>query len=336
MDLMPDLEVAGINSSFDTAATAGAAPAVEEAVQVQVVEPADQQQESVLAAAERVLGLLAGLPEGSCPPGAFGSAHLSVAGACFELGDVARAEASYRRASELIAPGEAEYFEAILGLGLCLDQMGRLDESRRLYEELIRDTRAAESYRRIARRNMLYAEAVATFARAEFDAARALFVKALTLHPGDDDFRSDILLWVGACHARLGQYAAAREAYAELLTLPEAQESVKGQARQWCVFAEGQLHFAARRFQEARAKFEEILANRGVANEFRSGVTLMVAHCCAQLREYSRASRNYRYILKTRNATVAQKSEARRARRALPGFAERWVRGFVSRLGWNF
>ena len=289
--------------------------------------------ERALDAAGQLVELLATLPDDSASHHLSGAAHLAAADTFFEAGDMDRAERSYRRAVRLCDPGTADRHQGLLGLGLSLDHLGRTEESRVLYQEILDDPGGRESERLVARRNLVYADGVAYFARGDFEAARASFSKALTLHPTDDDFRSDILLWVGACSAQLRQFAAAREAYAELLSSPGAHDSVKAQARQWCAFAEGQLHFAARRYRDARAKFEEILARRGAANEFRSGVALMVAHCCFQLRDYSQARRRYRSVLKAGNASQAQKHEARKARRAMPGVFERWYRTFASLLG---
>lgn len=289
-----------------------------------------------LEAAGKVVELLSAWPDDASFHRSGGAAYLAAADTFYEVGDIDRAEASYRRAMQMCDPGSAGRYEALLGLGLSLDHLGRSDESRLLYQEIIADPGARELDRLVARRNMIYAEGVNYFARGEFEAARASFNKALTLHTReDDDFRSDILLWVGACSAQLGQFAAAHEVYAEVVASTGAHDSVKAQASQWCAFAEGQLHFAARRYQDARAKFEEILARRGVANEFRSGVALMAAHCCLQLREYTQASRRYRSVLKAGSASQAQKREARQARRALPGVIERWYRTFARRLGWN-
>ena len=136
-------------------------------------------------------------------------------------------------------------------------------------------------------------------------------------------------MWVGACHTQFGQFAAAGETYTDLFGSRGAHESVKTQANQRHVFAEGQVLLAARRYQEARNKFEELLRNRGAGNKFRREVQLMVAHCCFHLAEFGQASRRYRQILKTRNASAEQKSEAQEWRSALPGFFERLVRLFV-------
>lgn len=261
------------------------------------------------------------------------SAHLALASACYELGDFERAEGGYRQAAELYAETAPERMEALLGLGLCLDHRGLSGQSRVIYTAVLAAPGVSAAYKAVARRNLVYADGVACFSRGEFEAARAAFFKALSLHPSDDDFRSDILLWVGACSAKLGQFAAARDAYADLLGSTGTHESVKAQASQWCAFAEGQMHFAARRYADARAKFEEILARRGVANEFRNGVKLMAAHCCVQLRDYGPASRRYRQVLKTSSASQAQKSEARKARRAVPGVVERWFRLVSGLLG---
>lgn len=288
--------------------------------------------EQALDAAALLVELLAALPDDSPQHQLNGAAHLAAAGTFYEVGDIDRAERSYRRALSLCDPGTADRYEALLGLGLSLDHLGRSDESRQLYQEILADPMARDGDRVVARRNLIYSDGVNYFARGDFEAARASFNKALTLHPDDGDFRSDILLWVGACSAQLGQFAAAHEAYAELVASSSVHDSVKSQARQWCALAEGQLHFAARRYRDARAKFEEILAVRGVTNEFRSGVALMAAHCCLQLREYTQAKRRYRSVLKAGNASQAQKREARQAWRAAPGMFERWYRTFASLL----
>ena len=261
-------------------------------------------------------------------------AHALTARALYESADFSRAADGYRAAIELRrGPGGLVHFEAVLGLGLCLDHLGNYAESERLYQQVINAGTASETQKMAARRNLVYAAAVRSFGATEFAAAQALFAKALTLHPNDDDFRSDILMWLGACHSQLGHFAAAGETYTDLLSSGGAHESVKTQASQCQVFAEGQLHFAARRYQEARSKFEELLKRRGTGNQFRSGAMLMLAHCCFHLSDYRQASRRYRHILKTRNASADQKREARQWRRAVPGLLERILRSFGSRLG---
>ena len=264
------------------------------------------------------------------------AAHASAAEACYEMADFAQAAALYRDAArEYRAIDSAAYLDSLLGLGLCLDHLGNHKESELIYGQVIEAGNAAASQRAAAKRNLVYAAGVRYFAGADFAAAQACFAKALTLNPDDDDFRSDILMWVGACQSQLGHFAAAGETYTDLLSSHGAHDSVKSQASQWQVFAQGQVHFAARRYQEARGKFEEILGRRGTANEFRSGVTLMLAHCYFHLSEYRQASRRYRQILKTRNASPEQKIEARQWRRALPGLMERCLRSFRNPLGWG-
>ena len=261
-------------------------------------------------------------------------AHAITARALYESADFSRAADGYRQAIELHrGQSVPAHFEALLGLGLCLDHLGNYTESERLYQQVIKAGAASEAQKIAARRNLVYAAAVRSFACADFAAAQALFAKALTLHPNDDDFRSDILMWLGACHSQLGQFAAAGETYTDLLSSGGAHESVRTQASQCQVFAEGQLHFAARRYQEARSKFEELVKRRGSGNQFRSGAMLMLAHCCFHLSDYRQASRRYRHILKTRNASPDQKREARQWRRAVPGLLERILRSFGSRLG---
>ncbi len=261
-------------------------------------------------------------------------AHAIIARALYESADFSRAADAYRQAIELNRTlDDTAHIDALLGLGLCLDHLGNYSESERLYNQVINARAASSVHRMAARRNLVYASAVRSFGAADFAAAQALFAKALTLHPNDDDFRSDILMWLGACHSQLGHFAAAGETYTDLLASGGAHESVKTQATQCQVFAEGQVHFAARRYQEARGKFEEILKRRGSGNQFRSGAMLMLAHCCFHLSDYRQASRRYRHILKTRNASPEQKREARQWRRAVPGLLERILRSFGSRLG---
>ena len=263
-------------------------------------------------------------------------AHALAAEASYDMADFARAAESYRHAALGYRNIDAAvHIDALLGLGLCLDHLGQHTESELVYGQVLESDTAAPSQKAAAKRNLVYAAGVRYFANADFAASQACFAKALTLNPDDDDFRSDILMWMGACQSQLGHFAAAGETYTDLLSSHGAHESVKSQASQWQVFAQGQVHFAARRYQEARGKFEEILKRRGTANEFRSGVTLMVAHCYFHLCEYRQASRRYRQILKTRNASPQQKTEARQWRRALPGLIERLVRSFRNPLGWG-
>jgi tetratricopeptide (TPR) repeat protein len=293
--------------------------------------------EQILAMSAALLTSIGNLPESSAERTRWeGQAHDLTAQAAYSSADFYRATDSFRQACRCYEGDDwPAYFEAQLGLGLCLDHLGHFEESQRLNRSIIGSPQAAPSQKAVAKRNLIYAEGVRSFSAADFGAAQACFAKALSLHPGDDDFRSDILMWMGACHSQLGQFAAAEETYSDLLTSDGTHDSVKHQANQWRAFAEGQVHFAARRYQEARVKFEEILKRRGTANEFRSGVTLMLAHCCFHLCDYGQARRRYRHILKTRNASREQKEEARQWRRALPGLLERCLRVFGHHLGWG-
>ena len=247
----------------------------------------------------------------------------------YEMADFPLAAEAYERAGLLYEGLDAaSYVDSLLGLALCMDHLGRNAESETLNKRVIANRTASVAQKAIAQRNLIYAEGVRNFANTEFAAAHASFAKALTLHDEDDDFRSDILMWMGACHSQLGQFAAAGDTYTDLLSSQGAHESVKSQASQRQAFAEGHLLFAARRYREARSKFEELLRQRNTASEFRSGVQLMLAHCCFHLSDYGQANRRYRQILKTRNASQDQKREARQWRRAVPGWLERLVRSF--------
>ena len=250
--------------------------------------------------------------------------------AAYEKADFQPAAEAYQRACRLYDGLDDEsYIDSMLGLGLCLDHLGRSEESEGLNVEVINSPVANVTQKAIARRNVVYAEGVRNFTNADFAAAHASFAKALTLYPDDDDFKSDILMWLGACHTQLGQFAAAGETYSDLLSSHAAHESVKTQASQHSAFAEGQVLFAARRYRDARNKFEELLKNRSDANEFRNDVVLMLAHCSFHLADFGQARCRYRQILKTRDASPEQKLEAREWRNALPGFFERLLRIFV-------
>lgn len=288
------------------------------------VESADSKRLEALEKATRELETATGLAEA-----------LRLSGdLLYEHGDFASAGEAFQAAVE--TPGAPEWvrLDSRLGLGLCLDHQGRHDEAGECNREVIRSTGATSEQVAAARRNLVYAAGVRHFAESDFAAAHACFAKALTLHPGDDDFRSDILMWLGACHGQLGQYAAARDAYADLVGNQSTHDAVRGQAAVWKDFAEGQVLFTERRYQQARQKFEGILARRNVGNEFSSGVRLMLAHCLFHLSEYTQARRNYRQILKTRNASTEQKAEARRWRNAVPGLVERLARAFGRRWSW--
>ncbi len=252
----------------------------------------------------------------------------------YEHGDFAAAAEAFQGAVELPGEPAGVRLESLLSLGLCLNHQGLHDEASRCDREVIDSPLASAEQVAAARRNLVYAEGVRRFAEADFAAAHACFAKALTLHPGDDDFRSDILMWLGACHGQLGQYAAARDAYQDLVVNRSTHVAVRGQAAVWKEFAEGQVLFTERDYQQARQKFEGILARRPAANEFLSGVRLMLAHCLFHLREYTQAGRNYRHILKTRNASREQKAEARRWRGAIPGIVERLTRAFGRHWNW--
>jgi len=252
----------------------------------------------------------------------------------YDHGDFAMAAEAFRGAVGTAGVPEAVQLDCLLGLGLCLDHQGLHDEAQGCHREVIASA-GASSEQLAARRNLVHADGVRHFAEADFASAHASFAKALTLHLGDDDFRSDILMWLGACHGQLGQYATARDAYQDLVGNRSTHEAVRGQAVVWKEFAEGQVLFTERRYQQARQKFQGILARRSVGNEFSSGVRLMLAHCLFHLREYGQARRNYRQILKTRNASRAQKIEAHRWRKAVPGLLERLARAFERRWNWG-
>lgn len=252
-----------------------------------------------------------------------------VADGYYDIADFPKAAEAYREARRLYEGSDsALYMDATLGLALCLDQMGEHGEAESLHNLVIESSRASDSQKNAARRNRVYADGMRNFGAAEFATAHACFAKALELHAVDDEFRSDILMWMGACHSQLGQFAAAGETYTELAAIRMANESVKAKASQRQVYAEGQLHFAAGRYHEARGKFEEVLSQRGSVNEFRSGAMLMLAHCCFHLSDYRQAGRRYRQILETGNATAEQQREAREWRRALPSLLRRCLRLF--------
>ncbi len=88
---------------------------------------------------------------------------------------------------------------AMLGLGLCLDQLGRYDEAGAAYRSVLDSAGASEEQKKSARRNLAYGEGMRAFSAGDFTSAQANFVKALTLQPDDDAFRGDILKWLSAC-----------------------------------------------------------------------------------------------------------------------------------------
>ena len=89
--------------------------------------------------------------------------------------------------------------DALLGLALCLDQLGRDQEAADVYRRLLASPEADEQQKNAARRNQAYGEGMRHFAAGDFSAARAGFVKALTLQPEDDAFRTDVLRWLAVC-----------------------------------------------------------------------------------------------------------------------------------------
>lgn len=89
--------------------------------------------------------------------------------------------------------------ESLLRLALSLDHLEHYAESENLYRQVLEAQSASESQRAAARRNLAYAEGIRHYATAEFSAAHTCFVKALTLQPEDDEFRHDVLRWLGAC-----------------------------------------------------------------------------------------------------------------------------------------
>jgi tetratricopeptide (TPR) repeat protein len=249
--------------------------------------------------------------------------------AAYDRADFPAAAESYKAASALYESLDPPSFiDSLLGWALCLDHLGCSDEGAEVHRRVIVSAAASPAQKNAARRNLVYAAGVRNFGNADFAAAHACFAKALALQEADDDFRSDILMWLGACHSQMGQFAAAEETYHDLMVSDGAHESVKSQASQHQTFAEGHLLFGARRYKEAQGKFEKLLRVTGAGNEFRGSVTLMLAHCSFHLAEFGQASRRYRQILKTRNASPEQKNEARQWRRALPGLLVRGLRLF--------
>jgi len=89
--------------------------------------------------------------------------------------------------------------ESLLRLAHSLDHHEDYAESEDLYRQVSKPNPPAIFQRAAARRNLAYSEGIRHYATGEFSAAHACFVKALTLRPEDDEFRHDLLRWLGAC-----------------------------------------------------------------------------------------------------------------------------------------
>ena len=96
-------------------------------------------------------------------------AHWLEAHSAYDMGDFARAADSYREASQRYNGLDSEsYIDSTLGLGLCLDHLGRSDESEQLNLLVINSAVASPTQKAIARRNVVYAEGVRNFTNADF------------------------------------------------------------------------------------------------------------------------------------------------------------------------
>lgn len=250
--------------------------------------------------------------------------------AAYEMGDFPRSAEAYRAASLLYEDLDAaSYFDALLGLALSLDHLGQHRESLEHNRRVLEARSASAKQKADAQRNISYAEAVRCFSNAEFAAAQAQFTKALDLDAENGDFRSDILMWLAACHTQLGQFAAAGATYADLLATAGTHDVLRTEVSQRHTLAEANVLFAARRYNDARSKYEELLRRCDAADEMASGARLMLAHCCFQLSEYGQARRRYREILQARGASAEQKREAHQWYRAIPGWLQRLLRSFA-------
>jgi tetratricopeptide (TPR) repeat protein len=127
----------------------------------------------------------------------------------------------------------------------------------------------------------------------------------------DSDYWSAVL-WLGSCHEGLGAYDKARSFYYEVINSPHASEVNKTTTQQALRRTLAKIFYESGKYEEAAAKYEEVLGYYPDNDSDRWKTMISLACCYKGLAAYTKEPECYRKVLASRHATDHDKSLARR------------------------
>lgn len=148
----------------------------------------------------------------------FGVIYMSLAAACYELGDLRGAEAAYEEVVNTQHEDSPYYCGAQLGIGHCYQAARTYAKAQTCFERVLASPSATEVERLDAKDNL----ARNLYESREYRNASVIFQDLLAAYPKDDQRQANIILWLGHCYEGLGDHGKARESYEEVIASPHA------------------------------------------------------------------------------------------------------------------
>ncbi|MDH5740630.1 MAG: tetratricopeptide repeat protein [Nitrospira sp.] len=167
-------------------------------------------------------------PYGSKKANVFARTYLSLAGVCYELGDLKGAEAAYEEVVNLQDERSPYHCAALLGLGQSYRAANTEAKARECFEKVLASHTATEEERLTARVDL----ARSLYKSGEFVKAETAFQALLQSCYEDDARRANITLWLGHCYEGRGDYNKAMGNYEEVLAAHHAHPDDKTSAQE--------------------------------------------------------------------------------------------------------
>jgi len=149
----------------------------------------------------------------------------------YRSGEYAVAARDFERLLDHYRDDDSDRHNILAWLGDCWYSLGDLARARARYEEVLLSPLASDVERARASDLADRSAARLLYDAGEYAEAAHAFERVLGRLSDDDPKRCEWLLWLAACHGRMGTYGAARDCYEEVLRVPQATEREQASAR---------------------------------------------------------------------------------------------------------
>lgn len=259
---------------------------------------------------EATLAALEGHPLLREAPEWLKSIHGNLGDIYYDAGDYEKAASAYRHLLACYPEGDPAHPSVLHWLGQCAVGVGDYGEARRFFEAVLASPCAPDAIREAAEREVISASAHAARIAGDYDAAAQLFTSLLGRHPNDDEDRRRVLMWLGHSMYSLDRYDDALACYDEVRSSPHAGSAERAEAEEWVDWSAGQRQYETGECGEAAASFERLIERYPEDHSFRCTALMWLAGCYEALGATTGARDCYQEVVRSGQATEAQRTEA--------------------------